>query len=76
MEKLIDLIGEDCWEIIQDYKTQLDITEKYDKVMRQLKRTYKYQYTRFDISEMNGKEWLVLYIYDEDSDSRSFLRPY
>jgi len=40
MENLIKLIGDDCWDIILDYKTQLDITEKYDRVLKEMKERF------------------------------------
>ncbi len=37
-----NLIGPDCKNIIMDYLSQLVITEKYDKVMVELKRSVYY----------------------------------
>ena len=38
MDKGFLLIGKDCENIIKDYYYQLVLTEKYDRVMKQLKR--------------------------------------
>ena len=48
-KNLINLIGDDCWNMILDMKAQIEHNEKYDKVMKQLKNEYKYQYTEFVI---------------------------
>ena len=41
----------DLQNIILDYKSQLDITEKFNKVLKQLKELYKYEILTVDTDE-------------------------
>ena len=51
MENYKELIGDDCWDIIQDYKEQLDISEKYNNVLNELCDTYKYEIVNSKLSD-------------------------
>lgn len=66
IEEGYNLIGEDCINIINEYVEQLKITEKYNKVMRELKCKVYYNMIsdRFSLLRFNG----ITYHYYNGND--------
>ncbi len=70
MNKGFNLIGDDCINIIKDYYYQLEHTEKYDKVMKQLNKEVYYsmispkfsmlKFGRNHTHYYQGKSWLMI----------------
>ena len=75
-------IGLDCEEIINNYKSQMDYTEKFDKVMKQLKETIEYSivdnttiirkeddiYIQYDLCSSNNLSFNKTKLIYEDTD--------
>ena len=59
MNSIVD-IGKDCEDIIKDYLYQLEITDKYNKVMRELKTQFSQKFDG-DYFRIDKRGYLIYY---------------
>ena len=57
-------IGKDCQDIIMNYVYQLETTSKFDKVLKELKSTYKYEIITEDDGWVMSRMFNVKKFYD------------